>query len=158
MGIVEDIAWEDRRAELGGVNPRRMAPEVIMVRFEGYTGPEYFDDEPEMAGIIPIFRSTREYIHGTHLCTRKQFPLVISYAITAHKTQGTKLDQVVADISNKDFTAGLTYMTVSRVKKLEGIMFETAFDLSDISSRTDTQGGPKELDRLRRRVQMLQAR
>ncbi|KAF5711868.1 ATP-dependent DNA helicase PIF1 [Fusarium mundagurra] len=156
VGIVEDIAWEDRP---GGVNPRRRAPEVIAVRFEGYTGPPYFDDptDHEMAKIIPIFRSNREYVVSNNLCSRKQFPLTISYAITVHKSQGTTLDKAVADISGNDFTAGLSYVAVSPVKTLAGIMFETAFDLSDISARTDPQGGPKEIDRLRRLPQMLYA-
>ncbi|KAF5578398.1 ATP-dependent DNA helicase PIF1 [Fusarium pseudoanthophilum] len=158
VGIVEDLAWEDRP---GGVNPRRIAPEVIMVRFEGYTGPPYFDDEgpdlPDMTKIIPIFRSTREYVVGNNLCTRKQFPLTISYAITIHKSQGTTLDKAVAHIAGKDFTPGLSYVAVSRVKTLQGIMFEEAFDLSDISTRTDVQGGPKEIDRQRRLPQTLHA-
>ncbi|KAF5967346.1 ATP-dependent DNA helicase PIF1 [Fusarium bulbicola] len=39
VGIVEDIAWEDRTR---GVNPPRKTPEVIMVRFEGHVGQPYF--------------------------------------------------------------------------------------------------------------------
>lgn len=37
-----------------------------------------------MSKIIPIFRSTHEYIVGNNLCTRKQFLLTVSHAITVH--------------------------------------------------------------------------
>uniref|UniRef100_A0A4E9ER58 ATP-dependent DNA helicase n=1 Tax=Gibberella zeae TaxID=5518 RepID=A0A4E9ER58_GIBZA len=155
MGIVEDLAWEDRPE---GVDTRTRPPDLIMVHFDKYTGPEYFDDEPEMAGIVPIFRSNREYMAANRLCSRRQFPLTVSYAITAHKSQGTTLDKAVADISQKDFTSGLTYVTISRVKTLQGIMFESSFDLNDITSATNVEQGARELDMQRRQAQMLLAR
>lgn len=44
--------------------------------------------------------------------SRTQFPLVVAYAITVHKSQleGCSLDQGVIDISLKDFKLGLTYL------------------------------------------------
>ncbi|KAG5972380.1 hypothetical protein E4U58_006660 [Claviceps cyperi] len=54
--------------------------------------------------------------------TRTQFPLTVAYAITVHKSQGTTLDRAVVDVSAKDFSPGLSYVAVSRVKTLDGIM------------------------------------
>jgi ATP-dependent exoDNAse (exonuclease V) alpha subunit len=45
-----------------------------------------------------------------------------------HKSQGLTLNWVVLGIKDKYNTAGLTYVAVSRVKKLSGIMFERGFD------------------------------
>ncbi|KAF4952453.1 hypothetical protein FSARC_12625 [Fusarium sarcochroum] len=126
IDIDEDIAWEDR--ELEGVNPRRRAPEVVMVRFEDYKGPLYFDDDPEMSNIVPVFRSTREYVVGSYLCSRKQLPLAISYAITFHKSQGTSLDKPVAELSGKDFTVGFSCVARFRAETLQGTILETAFE------------------------------
>ncbi|KAG6078750.1 hypothetical protein E4U16_001444, partial [Claviceps sp. LM84 group G4] len=56
----------------------------------------------------------------------------------AHKSQGCTLEKAVADISGNDFTAGLTYVAVSRVKSLEGIMFDCPFDLQDITTAPNT--------------------
>ena len=36
---------------------------------------------------------------------------------------------MVLDIKEKDKTAGLTYIAISRVKKLSGLMFEYGFDI-----------------------------
>lgn len=58
--------------------------------------------------------------------------MTIAYAITVHKSQGATLDMAVLDISGRDFQSGLTYVAVSRVKTLEGIMFDAPFDLSDL--------------------------
>ncbi|KAG5952671.1 hypothetical protein E4U58_000675, partial [Claviceps cyperi] len=43
-----------------------------------------------------------------------------------------------SDISGKDFTPGITYVAVSRVKSLQGIMFDGPFDLPDITTRPKT--------------------
>jgi hypothetical protein len=37
--------------------------------------------------------------------------------------------RVVLDISEKDFSPGLTYVAISRVKTLAGILFDDVFDL-----------------------------
>lgn len=78
--------------------------------------------------VVPIFRSTREFIYNSVQCTRTQFPVAAAYATTVHKSQGLTLDRAVLNISEKGFSPGLSYVVVSRVKKLSGIMFEETFD------------------------------
>lgn len=65
-------------------------------------------------------------------CYREQFPLVVSYVITVHKSQGVTLKKVVCDISILEFSSGLSYVAVSRVFTLEGLMFDASFDRSRI--------------------------
>uniref|UniRef100_A0A1X7TVL8 DNA helicase Pif1-like 2B domain-containing protein n=1 Tax=Amphimedon queenslandica TaxID=400682 RepID=A0A1X7TVL8_AMPQE len=49
------------------------------------------------------------YIH------RKQFPFILSYAITIHKCQGLSLDAAIIDLSTDVFGDGMAYVAMSRV-------------------------------------------
>uniref|UniRef100_A0A1X7T2L0 ATP-dependent DNA helicase n=1 Tax=Amphimedon queenslandica TaxID=400682 RepID=A0A1X7T2L0_AMPQE len=55
------------------------------------------------------------YIH------RKQFPLILSYAITIHKCQGLSLDAAIIDLSTDVFGDGMAYVALSRVRTLNGL-------------------------------------
>jgi ATP-dependent exoDNAse (exonuclease V) alpha subunit len=107
-------------------------------------------DMEGIAGVVPVFRSRRDFLKGSVTYTRTQFPLTIAYAITIHKSQGATLDQAVVDISCKDFQPGLTYVAVSRVQSLQGIMFDRQFDLDSLRSNTVATISAREEDRLRR--------
>ena len=58
--------------------------------------------------------------------------LTLAYAITVHKSQGIAVNKAVLDISSKKFTAGLTYVAISRVKKFGGLLFTESFDYQTI--------------------------
>jgi hypothetical protein len=83
---------------------------------------------------VGLVNSARGTVHdiswkvGTNSCSRAQFPLLVSCAITVHKSQGITLDKVVCDISAPEFAADFSYVAVSRVKTLSGLMFENPFD------------------------------
>ena len=55
------------------------------------------------------------YVH------RKQFPLILAFAVIVHKCQGLSLDCAMMDLSNKVFCVGMAYVALSRVKKLENL-------------------------------------
>ena len=52
---------------------------------------------------------------------RRQFPLVLAYSITIHKSQGLTLESVVTSLGPEIFTSGMAYVALSRCKTLEGI-------------------------------------
>ena len=52
--------------------------------------------------------------------TVKQFPLVLAYAITIHKSQGMTYQKVACDISNT-FAKGQAYIALSRYSSLDGL-------------------------------------
>jgi len=126
-GTVHDISWKD------GADVLRDPPEVIMVAFDDYDGPGFTMPSGETLRregklVVPILRVRQDFMVGTNPCSRAQFPLLVSYAITVHKSQGITLDKVVCNISAPEFAAGLSYVAVSRVKTLGGMMFENPFD------------------------------
>ena len=62
---------------------------------------------------------------------RKQFPLILAYAVTIHKCQGLSLDCAIVDLSDQVFSEGMAYVALSRVRSLDGL-FLTAFDPKSI--------------------------
>ena len=52
---------------------------------------------------------------------RKQFPLVLAYAVTIHNSQGLSLDCAILDMSDNVFSPGMAYVALSRVRTLSGV-------------------------------------
>ena len=54
---------------------------------------------------------------------RKQFPLILAFAMTIHKCQGLSLDSAIIDLSDKIFDDGMAYLALLRLRTLFGVHF-----------------------------------
>lgn len=80
----------------------------------------------------------KEYIHDSNglklqtIGTYTQFPITYGWALTIHKAQGKTVERISVSLENGAFTAGQTYVALSRVKSIEGLFLEARIRMSDI--------------------------
>ena len=122
-------------------------PDFVVLRLEGYTDPVWSSD-PRYEWCVPIAPfetswSTTGDDRGHE--TRQQVPLVLCWAITMHKSQGQTMDKAVVDLGKSESTAGLTFVCLSRAKRLVDLLIEP-MPLDRLSKIGDT---PKFQLRLR---------
>ena len=96
-------------------------PVSIIVKFDDYSGPSINDSMPAYVPICPI-TVTSEALDGMH--ERQQLPLKLVWAITIHKSQGLTLPKAWIDIGHTEKTAGISYVTISRVRTLSNCIIE----------------------------------
>lgn len=145
MGVVDDIAWDV------GKDPASM-PSLLLIRFDEYHGPDFPGCGP---GIIPVFPASRRFEYKGVACSRTQFPLRLAYAITVHKSQGLTLSRAVLNLNQREHCLGLSYVAVSRVKTLAGVVFEVPFDFDRFKKSDSVISRDRELDYVVRTNQLL---
>ena len=74
--------------------------------------------------------------------------LILSWAVTVHKLQGTTLEKAVIDLGKKNFAKGQVYVALSRVKTLEGIALSD-LDSNKLLSKPHDEKALLEMTRLR---------
>lgn len=91
----------------------------IIVDFVGY------DKNPKVKfnnGLLYTFVDKHtipsETISGLSI---KQYPIILAWAITIHKSQGATLSSAIIDAGSSVFAEGQTYVALSRVKNLDGL-------------------------------------
>jgi hypothetical protein len=70
--------------------------------------------------------------------TRTQLPLATAWGITIHKSQGLTLTKAVVELGRADFSAGLSFVAISRVKTLDGVAFRSRFPHSRLQKPKET--------------------
>jgi len=69
------------------------------------------------------------YVEGDKLKSQTigkftQYPIMLAWAVTIHKSQGKTFDKVIIDIGRGAFAHGQVYVALSRCKSLEGIILK----------------------------------
>ena len=104
-----------------------------------------FDHTPKLQFKIEHVRSRFQILRHFYVY-RKQFLLILAFAVTIHKCQGLSLDCAIVDLSRDLFATGMAYVAMSRVRTLAGL-YILAFDPISIKvSRECTE----EVNRLRK--------
>src|SRR5687767_12599272 len=99
METITDILYKEKPEHTS-------LPTAILVSFDQYHSPILTNiDEIPVVPIVPI-RCTWKGKSG--ICSRLQLPLSLSWAITAHKSQGLTLSKTVIDLGKREFAAGLS--------------------------------------------------
>ncbi|XP_076278433.1 ATP-dependent DNA helicase PIF1-like [Lasioglossum baleicum] len=122
MGIVNKFIWLRRdQLEQGEL------PDSVLIKFdEESTGNRFKDTD----GYIPISPVTATFpaTRGYGDVERRMLPLILSWAVTVHKLQGTTLNKAVIDLGKKNFAKGQIYVALSRVRRIDGLV------LSDLAT------------------------
>jgi hypothetical protein len=146
MGTVVDLTWEL------GQDPNTSLPFAVLITFDGYSGPAFPGCD---AGVVPVFANLGRFEYRGVACTRRQFPLRLAYGITVHKSQGLTLSKAVMNLATKEHALGLSYVAVSRVKTLQGLLFECPFDYDHFQVKETNTFKDRELDVLVRNRQII---
>eukprot|EP00731_Ephydatia_muelleri_P019066 Em0011g1106a len=104
-----------------------------------------FDHTPKLQFKIERVRSKFQVLRRFYVY-RKQFPLILAFAVTIHKCQGLSLDCAIVDLSSDIFATGMAYVAMSRVRTLAGLHL-LAFDPKSIKVSMECT---EEVNRLRK--------
>jgi ATP-dependent DNA helicase PIF1 len=143
MGSVHDLAWDQDLSTL---------PSIILIKFDEYAGPNFPGCSP---GVVPVFPSSRPFEYKGVSCSRTQFPLRLAYAITVHKSQGLTLSRAVLNLNQREHCLWLSYVAVSRVKTLAGVLFEAPFDFDRFKRADSAVSKDREVDQVARTNELL---
>ncbi len=72
-----------------------------------------------------ILNKQTKHIETESVGSYTQFPIILAWAITVHKSQGKTFRQVIIDMDRGAFAHGQTYVALSRATTLEGITLTT---------------------------------
>ena len=150
VGLVNGIRGQVVELVFAEDAPPPNLPLYVVVKFRGYSGGEWSSQE-RYRGCVPISPvDTTWQDGGTQV--RTQLLLRLCWAITIHKSQGQTLEKAVIDSGPKEACTGLTFVCLSRAKRLADLMVEPmTFDRIGKLRNSDTMKA-----RLREEVRLVE--
>lgn len=116
LGIIRKIDERSISVELLG-DLRAEFCDVLKVTWEKYE----YDYDPEQDKIVA--RVVGRYT---------QYPLMLAWAVTIHKSQGKTFDKVFIDFGNGAFASGQVYTALSRCPSIDGIRLSRPIRRTDV--------------------------
>ena len=137
QGVVKQIVFA-KGSHPRHEDPRWRMPEAVVVDFPKYAGPTFFD-EPERRTWVPIL--VREGEDGDkQSVVRRQFPLILGWAMTPWKAQGMTLDRAIVRLTRAAASPGVAFVALSRVRHPDHLMLEDSFpDMATIMKQTEKE-------------------
>jgi len=77
-------------------------------------------------------------------------PVILSWAVTVHKIQGSIIDNAIVYLGPKLFAEGQAYVTLSRICSLDGLVIEELDCTKLTGDKCCNKSAIAEMERLRR--------
>ena len=106
----------------------KLEDDAIMIVIDGN---EYRIEREEWVSYNYSYNAEAKKVEREEVSKVSQFPLMLAWAITIHKSQGLTFESLIADVSNS-FSEGQVYVALSRCKSLEGLKLIQTLDEKSI--------------------------
>ena len=122
-GIVRKIVFRDGQSPANGDHPA-----FVLVEFGDFIGPAFLSNHPTW---VPIKAITKNWWDKNKQLSRTQYPLMLGYSLTIHKSQvvqkvqcsmynvqlqGMTLSKVIIDIGEREYAAGINNSNCKRLR------------------------------------------
>ena len=127
-------------------------PDAVLVHCPDYKGPSFSQLTEKIVPITPI---ARHWIQESKKCMRTMIPLDPAYALTIHKSQGMSIDRIMVNLSDREFSPGLSYVALSRCRKISNlairpypnwVRFKKLFERNDFRTRIQEDKRAKQME------------
>ena len=119
-------------------------PKSVTIKFDDSRVGRRFPDKlpfcepPDADGQIKLYVYKEKISVNEIGFVRHQYPLILSWGITIHRTQGMTRDAVMANLDGI-FSSGMAYVALSRVTSLEGLFLDSLDDTKMYAPEDITQ-------------------
>lgn len=104
-------------------DPTKRMPSAIIVEFPQYIGPAFFTEKAKWVPIRPVTRNATDDSN----MSRRQFPLILAFALTPWKAQGMTLVKMKLQTDKAASSPGVLFSALTRIRHPDTIMFTDHF-------------------------------